>query len=105
VNELDQDLKSLAWVPEPKRKLLGRLGLVTWRHLLEHYPRRYEDRARFASFPTSGSEEPVCIRGVIEKISGRYFGGRKIVEVTVEDSHANALNGRLVCRWFNQHYI
>jgi len=105
VNELDQDLNSLAWVPEPKRKLLERLGLITWRHLLEHYPRRYEDRARFASFPTGGSEEPVCIRGVIEKISSRYFGGRKIVEVTIEDLDANALNGRLVCRWFNQHYI
>jgi len=105
VNELDQDLNSLAWVPEPKRKLLERLGLITWRHLLEHYPRRYEDRARFASFPTDGSEEPVCIRGVIEKISGRYFGGRKIVEVTIEDLDANPLNGRLVCRWFNQHYI
>lgn len=105
MNELDQHLNSLAWVPEPKRKLLERLGLITWRHLLEHYPRRYEDRARFAYFPTSASEEPVCIRGVIGKISARYFGGRKIVEVTVEDAYANALNGRLVCRWFNQHYI
>ena len=105
MNELDRDLNSLAWVPEPKRKLLERLGLVTWRHLLEHYPRRYEDRARFGPFPTTGSEEAVCIRGVIGKISARYFGGRKIVEVTVEDSYAHALNGRLVCRWFNQHYI
>jgi ATP-dependent DNA helicase RecG len=105
VNELDQELNSLGWVPEQKRKLLERLGLVTWRHLLEHYPRRYEDRVCFASFPTSGSEEAVCIRGVIEKISARYFGGRKIVEVTVKDSFEHALNGRLVCRWFNQHYI
>src|SRR6516225_8599488 len=104
VNELDRDFNSLAWVPEPKRKLLERLGLVTWRHLLEHYPRRYEDRARFGPFPTTGSEEAVCIRGVIGKISARYFGGRKIVEATVEDACANAFNGRLVCRWLNQHY-
>jgi len=105
VNELDQHLESLGWVPEAKRKLLERLGLVTWRHLLEHYPRRYEDRARFSSFPTCGSEEAVCVRGMIEKVSGRYFGGRKIVEVTVADLGTNALSGRLVCRWFNQHYI
>jgi ATP-dependent DNA helicase RecG len=105
VNELDQHLESLGWVPEAKRKLLARLGLETWRHLLEHYPRRYEDRARFASFPTCGSEEAVCVRGVVKKVSARYFGGRKIVEVTVEDSGENALSGRLVCRWFNQHYI
>src|ERR1700736_3044180 len=39
-NELDQHLDALGWVTEPKRKLLDRLGLVTWRDLLEHYPRR-----------------------------------------------------------------
>jgi ATP-dependent DNA helicase RecG len=105
VNELDQHLDSLDWVPEPKRKLLKRLGLATWRDLLEHYPRRYEDRARFSSFPTAGSEEAVCIRGVIVKVSARYFGSRKIVEVTIEDSRSNVLGGRLICRWFNQHYI
>jgi ATP-dependent DNA helicase RecG len=105
VNELDQPLDSLGWVPEPKRKLLQRFGVVTLRNLLEHYPRRYEDRARFSSFPTGGSEEAVCIRGVIQKVSARYFGSRKIVEVTVGDPLSNALSGRLVCRWFNQHYI
>src|SRR3982074_1684862 len=104
-NELDQHLDALGWVTEPKRKLLDRLGLVTWRDLLQHYPRRYEDRARFSSFPTSSSEEAVCIRGVIQKVSTRYFGSRKIVEVTIEDQLSNALSGRLVCRWFNQHYI
>jgi ATP-dependent DNA helicase RecG len=104
-NELDQHLDALGWVTEPKRKLLDRLGLVTWRDLLEHYPRRYEDRARFASFPTGSSEEATCVRGVVAKVSARYFGGRKIVEVTIEDLRVNALSGRLICRWFNQHYI
>src|ERR1700730_19446264 len=103
-NELDQHLDALGWVKEPKRKLLDRLGLVTWRNLLEHYPRRYEDRTRFASFPTGSSEESICLRGTIQRISVQYFGGRKIVEVTLEDLLSTVLSGRVVCRWFNQHY-
>jgi len=105
VNALDQPLEKLAWVPEPQRKLIRRLGIETWRQLLEHYPRRYEDRTQFAVFPTDGSEEPVCLRGIVQKVSARYFGGRKIVEVIVEDAFSTVLSGRVVCRWFNQHYL
>ena len=105
VNALDQRLEQLAWVPEPKRKLIQRLGIETWRELLEHYPRRYEDRTRFAAFPTESSEEPICLRGIIGKVSARFFGGRKIVEATLEDVFNTVLSGRVVCRWFNQHYL
>jgi ATP-dependent DNA helicase RecG len=105
VNALDQPLETLTWVPEPQRKLIRRLGIETWRHLLEHYPRRYEDRTRFAVFPTEGSEVPICLRGIVQKISAQYFGRRKIVEVIVEDVFSTVLSGRVVCRWFNQHYL
>src|ERR1700727_1352105 len=40
---LDQPLEQLAWLAEPQRKLIQRLGFTTWGQLLEHYPRRYED--------------------------------------------------------------
>ncbi len=105
MNALDQALEKLGWVPEPQLKLVRRLGIETWRQLLEHYPRRYEDRTRFAVFPTEGSEEPICLRGIVQKISAHYFGGRKIVEAIVEDVFSTALSGRVVCRWFNQHYL
>ena len=105
LNALDQPLEKLAWVPETQRRLIRRIGIETWRQLLEHYPRRYEDRTRFAEFPTDGSEEPICLRGIVQKLSAHYFGGRKIVEVTVEDVFSTALSGRVVCRWFNQHYL
>src|SRR5262249_4893417 len=64
-----------------------------------------EDRTRFAAFPTDSSEEPICLRGIIEKVSTRFFGGRKIVEATLEDAFNNVLSGRVICRWFNQHYL
>jgi ATP-dependent DNA helicase RecG len=105
VNALDAPLDELPWVPEPQRKLIRRLGIETWRQLMEHYPRRYENRTQFAVFPTDGSEEPICLRGIVQKVSARYFGGRKIVEVIVEDGFSTVLSGRVVCRWFNQHYL
>src|ERR1700760_496974 len=102
---LDQTVEELAWLAEPQRKMLQRLGIATWRQLLEHYPRRYEDRTRFAAFPTGGSEESICLRGNIQRISAQYFGGRKILEVTLEDLCQTALSARVICRWFNQHYL
>jgi ATP-dependent DNA helicase RecG len=102
---LDRSLEELDWLPEPERKIVVRLGLATWRQLLEHYPRRYEDRSLFASFPTGSSAEPVCLRGTVQKVSARYFGARKIVEVLLDDPAQNALSGRVTCRWFNQHYV
>jgi ATP-dependent DNA helicase RecG len=102
---LDQTIEQLAWLAEPQRKLVQRLGIATWRQLLEHYPRRYEDRTRFASFPTGSSEESICLRGTIQRISAQYFGGRKIVEITLEDLSSTVLSGRVICRWFNQHYL
>ena len=84
-NALDQPLEKIAWMPEAQRKLILRLGIQTWRQLLEHYPRRYEDRTQFAVFPIDGSEEPICLRGIVRKISARYFGGRNIMEVIVYD--------------------
>src|ERR1700735_4737141 len=104
VDALEQRLEQLAWWAEPQRKLIQRLGIATWAQLLEHYPRRYEDRTRFAAFPTESSEESICLRGVIQKISAQFFGGRKIVEITLEDLDHSALSGRVICRWFNQHY-
>ena len=102
---LDQPLEELDWLGEPERNLVRRLGLTTWRQLLEHYPRRYEDRVLFAAFPTGSSPDPVCIRGTVQKVLARYFGGRKIVEVLLDDPAQSALRGRVTCRWFNQHYV
>src|SRR6201994_1991096 len=105
VDLLDLPCEKPAGLAEPQRKLIQRLGIATWRQLLEHYPRRYEDRTRFAAFPSSGSEESICLRGNIQRISAQYFGGRKILEVTLEDLFNTILSGRVICRWFNQHSL
>jgi ATP-dependent DNA helicase RecG len=104
MNSLETPLAELSWVGHAKARLLGRLGLMTWRDLLEHYPRRHEDRTRFEQFPTGGMERQVCLRGIIQKVSARYFGRKRIVEATLLDPEG-ALGGRLICRWFNLFYI
>jgi ATP-dependent DNA helicase RecG len=105
MDPLDTSLGELDWVPSPMVRPLNRLEIKTWRDLLEHYPRRHEDRAEFSRFPTSSSDKPLCVRGVVEKVTSRYFSGRNIVEATLDEGADVALSGRLVCRWFNQHYV
>jgi len=105
MDPLETPIRDLAWVNPSLGRGLTRLGIETWRDLLEHYPRRHEDRSRFGRFPTASSETPTCIRGVITRITGRYFARRKIVEATVEEDNGTALSGRVTCRWFNQYYV
>jgi ATP-dependent DNA helicase RecG len=105
MDQLDSTIAELDWVPSPMVRPLNRLGITTWRDLLEHYPRRHEDRAEFSRFPTGSSEKPICVRGIVNKVTSRYFSGRNIIEATLDEGQGVALSGRLVCRWFNQHYV
>jgi ATP-dependent DNA helicase RecG len=105
MDPLETPIRELAWVNPPLGRGLTRLGVETWRDLLEHYPRRHEDRSRFGRFPIASSETPTCIRGVITNVTGRYLARRKIVEATVEEDNGTALSGRVTCRWFNQYYV
>jgi ATP-dependent DNA helicase RecG len=105
MDPLEAPVRELGWVNPLLGRGLSRLGIETWRDILEHYPRRHEDRSQFSRFPTASSETPTCIRGVITKLSGRYFARRKIVEATIEEKNSTALSGRVTCRWFNQYYI
>jgi ATP-dependent DNA helicase RecG len=105
MDPLAATIDEIDWVPSPMARPLNRLGVKTWRDLLEHYPRRHEDRAEFNRFPTSSSDKPICVRGIVQKVTSRYFSGRNIVEATLDEGESGALSGRLVCRWFNQHYV
>ncbi|HXM03291.1 MAG TPA: DEAD/DEAH box helicase, partial [Chthoniobacterales bacterium] len=105
MDPLDATIDEFDWVPSPMVRPLNRLGIKTWLDLLEHYPRRHEDRAEFSRFPAGSSDKPICVRGIVQKVTSRYFSGRNIVEATLDEGQGGALSGRLVCRWFNQHYV
>jgi RecG-like helicase/REP element-mobilizing transposase RayT len=99
-------LGEIEWIAHPRRAQLRRLGLETVGDLLTHYPRRYEDRREFASFPREASEQPICLCGEVVKTRFNHFGrGKKIFEATLQESEAHALSQPLVLRWFNLHYV
>lgn len=98
-------LKDTGWMPPFRIAALNKLGLQTVGNLLEHYPRRYEDRRRFDVFPDTELDHAVCLRGEVIKTSVRRFGGwRKVFEIVLREE--NSVFARtLVCRWFNLHYL
>ena len=99
-------LGEIKWIPHPRSTQLRRLGLETVGDLLTHYPRRHEDRRAFGEFPREESEQPICLCGEVTKTRLNRFGrGKKIFEVTLQETNPHALSQPLVCRWFNLHYI
>jgi len=40
----ETSLERLGWIRRPQLTALGKLGITKLRDLLEHYPRRHEDR-------------------------------------------------------------
>jgi RecG-like helicase/REP element-mobilizing transposase RayT len=104
--QYSQPLEELGWIPRPKLTALRRLEIATVGDLLTHYPRRYEDRTQFASFPREESESAICLCGEVVKTRLVRFGGwKKIFEATLEESNSNALSQPLVLRWFNLNYV
>jgi ATP-dependent DNA helicase RecG len=103
---LDTTLALADLVPRVRLRQLERFGLVTIGQLLSHFPRRYEDRTQFDRFPTGATEKPVCVCGVVKKTQLRRIGGwKKMFDVLLEEENADALGGRLFCRWFNAHWV
>lgn len=95
----DLPVKSLKGVGDAVAGRLAKLGIVTVNDLLEHFPRRYEDRSQrktireivpgeFALFTAT------VLRGEINRIHARV-----IVRLHVADS-----TGQAVLVWFNQPY-
>ena len=103
---LETPLAEIDVVPPSRARQLERFGLSTVEALLMHFPRRYEDRRQFDRFPAGGSDEPVCVCGLVKKTSLRRIrGGQRMFDALIEEEEANAFGGRLVCRWFNAHWV
>ncbi|WP_245823864.1 ATP-dependent DNA helicase RecG [Sporomusa malonica] len=80
---------------------LAKLGIFTVGQLLEHYPRRYEDRSQLKPIAklTDGLYE--TFRAVVVNVSElKSSRGLKIVKIAVRDE-----SGLAQLSWFNQSYI
>ena len=100
---LDAELKSreLDLGAHAARKL-GEIGIRSYRDLLHHYPRRYEDRRALPHFGALGERESATVIGTVtgrKAIKSRR--GMVVVRAFLEDEHG----GRLTAVWFNQPWL
>ncbi len=81
---------------------LAEIGMRTYRDLLEHVPRRWEDRRALPSFAAITALEHATVAGVVR---GRKAlptrRGLSILRVLMEDG----VGGRLTAIWFNQPWL
>lgn len=103
----DSDLASLPILAAKELKALAAVGLTSVMALLNHFPKRYEDRRRFDVFPNQVSGQPVCLRGTVVDFSLKHFGpGRHCCEAVVMDGSGGIFgSGKITCRWFNMPVI
>lgn len=100
-------LTDVGWLAGKEIVALGSAGFLTVQSLLDHLPRRYEDRRRFDAFPAQATGKAMCLRGTVIDCAKKGFGGRKqMYEVVVKSENASAFSdGTIICRWFNMPYI
>ena len=104
--DLSQSVADLPGLGPVRAKALERLGLVTVNDLLNHYPRRYEDRRQFEHFPNAANDKPVCVCGIVVSTATKRLGGRRqMFEATLQELERHALSSLLTIRWFNTWYV
>ena len=82
---LETPLADLDWIPRNRLTPLARLGLSTLRDLIEHYPRRYEDRRHFRPLPRWGNGAPVCLLAWYHDFAKAAGGWRRMFDITFEN--------------------
>jgi ATP-dependent DNA helicase RecG len=102
-DELDEPLESrLVDVGAQAPKKLGEVGLKSYRDLLHHYPRRYEDRRVLPYFAALHDQESVTVSGVVTgRKAVKSRRGMVVLRAFLEDQ----LGARLTAVWFNQPWL
>jgi len=94
-------------LPPKEVAALAAAGYQTAAQVLDHLPKRHEDRRRFDLFPNQPSATAVCLRGTVIDSAKRHFGpGRGFYEAIVMDGSGGVFgSGKITCRWFNMAFI
>ena len=101
----DLPLIRLGWIRKPQITALEKLGITTLRDLLEHYPRRHEDRRRFDHFPDVEGERSFCLSGIVGKTVFRRFGRMRSFEAQLQETPDSPLSAIITLRWFNLFHV
>ena len=85
---------------------LESVGFHTVAHLIEHFPKRYEDRRQFDRFPNQPTAKPVCLTGGVIDATTKGFGKTRFYEVVIMDGSGGVFgSGKITCRWFNMPFM
>jgi ATP-dependent DNA helicase RecG len=94
-------LEAIARIDLRRKKALEKLGVATVEDLLEHYPRRHEDRRTYLPIAALRTGVAVTVAGSIARIRERRTRrGWSMVEAEIADS-----SGILSAVWFHQPYL
>ena len=101
------NLAALPLLPAKDVSALAVAGFLTASAVLDHLPKRYEDRRRFDAFPNQPTSGAVCLRGMVVDSSLKHFGpGRRFYEVIIMDDSGGVFgSGKVTCRWYNMPFI
>ena len=101
------ELSELPLLPAKEVLALASAGFHTAFEVLDHLPKRYEDRRRFDRFPNQPVAIPVCLRGTVVDSAKRHFGkGSGFYEAVVMDGSGGVFgSGKITCRWFNMPFM
>lgn len=99
---LDDNLTDYLRTSEIQKKALIRLGLITIRDLLYHFPARYSDISKVSSINelVSGEIATIVARVVKTEIKKGWKSKIPIAEAILEDA-----SGKIKAIWFHQAYI
>ena len=83
---------------------LKKIGYTSVADILSHYPRRYENRDQFDTFPSLPNDSASCYMGIVIKCTRRFFGRRRFFEATINDPDSDS-HSEITLRWFNMPFI
>jgi ATP-dependent DNA helicase RecG len=97
---LDTPLQYLKGVGPQRARLLERLGLLTVRDALNHFPRDYQDRRTFVPFHKLALGEAGVVQGTVFGVAPPRRGSRAPVQVTFRDQ-----TGYFTALWFGRGFL
>ena len=100
------ELSSFQNFSQKETHSLESVGITTVSALLDHFPKRYEDRRQFDSFPTQPTAKPVCLTGGVIDAATKGFGNTRFYEAVIMDGSGGVFgSGKITCRWFNMPFM
>lgn len=100
------ELSSLPNLSGKELHALLSAGIATVADLLDHFPKRYEDRRQFDRFPNQPTAKPVCLTGGVIDSGTKGFGKTRFYEAIVMDDDGGVFgSGQITCRWFNMPFM